>query len=193
MRPAGLVGCNCPGCSLAEAEVLGELPRWRALESLDLACTWRVAAEGPDFAAAMAASLRHLCITVWSFLGEGPGAPAAWPRLRSLHVDALRPDEQPLAEQLGEVQLPALERLEVRVGPAADVADFLDGLPGRAAALPALRALALTRCFCGDAGCGVAGCGDAEAAARVGELRQAWPGLEVRRARSPHPDDWLEV
>jgi hypothetical protein len=49
------------------------------------------------------------------------------------------------------------------------------------ASIPALRALELGRCVCGDGDCEIVGCAAPETVEVLAELRAAWPGLELRR------------
>jgi hypothetical protein len=108
-----------------------------------------------------------------------------WPQLRSLGVH----DCGTLAEQLGPVRLPRLERLVVYQFEWARVRyAFLQGFAALRPAIPALRAVELQSCFCGNYGCKVFGC--AHPAALLAKLRAAWPGLELRRFEE---EDWTQA
>jgi hypothetical protein len=149
-------------------------PRWSALESLKLHVDTSDSGGVAALSAALAPTLRRLVVPRWPF-GE-QGCAEEWPRLRSLEIWA--DDASTLAEQLGPVRLPRLERLAVRGGctPA-----FLDGFAALRPSIPALRALELWRCFCGETHCKVTGCTHPETVELLAELRAAWPGLELRR------------
>jgi hypothetical protein len=155
-------------------------PRWSALEALDL----RVNPYGGGMAAlsaALAPTLRRLAVEWWAFGEEG--CAEEWPQLRSLEFWA--DDEFTLAEQLGPVRLPRLERLAVREFDS--ISALLEGFAALRPTIPALRALELRQCVCGNDGCPVVGCTDPETVALLEELRAAWPGLEVRRSEE---QDW---
>jgi hypothetical protein len=161
-------------------------PRWSALESLELYV--RHSDSGmAALSAALAPTLRRLVAPRWPFGTEG--CAEGWPHLRSLQFWA--DDEFTLAEQLGPVRLPRLERLAVAVGEEDSVAAFvLEGFAALRPSIPALRALELQWCLCGDYGCPIVGCTHPETVALLAELRAAWPGLEVRRFEE---DDWTQA
>ena len=151
-------------------------PRWSALESLEL----RVFTSGDGMAAlsaALAPTLRRLAVEWWAFGEEG--CAEEWPQLRSLTLEA----NGTLAEQLGPVRLPRLERLVAGV-------DSLRGFAALSPSIPFLRALELRRCVCVTNGCPIVGCSHPETVALLAELRAAWPGLEVRRWQ---PEDWTQA
>jgi hypothetical protein len=142
-------------------------PRWSALEALNL---FVYSSEGvmAALSAALAPTLRRLGVYQWRFGTEG--CAEEWPQLSSLEMIG----GPILAEQLGPVRMPRLERLAVGGG------DSLRGLPARRAALPALRVVELHRCGCSNDGCPVVGCTHPRTVELLAELRAAWPGLEVR-------------
>jgi hypothetical protein len=153
-------------------------PRWSVLEALELfldSGSGGMAA----LSATLAPTLRRLVVDEWSFGTEG--CAEEWPQLRSLEVAYA---EGILAEELGPVRLPRLERLGVYNGGS------LRGFAARRAALPALRVVELELCFCGETHCKVTGCTAFETVALLAELRAAWPGLELRRWQ---PDDWTQA
>ena len=90
-----------------------------------------------------------------------------------------------LAEKLGPVRLPRLERLAVWER------HNLGGFAARRAALPALRVVELYSCCCGNYDCEVVGCTYPRTVALLAELRAAWPGLELRRWSQP--EDWAQA
>ena len=156
-------------------------PRWSALEALELFVRTR----GDGMAAlstALAPTLRRLSMNWWPFGTEG--CAEEWHQLRSLELAA----SDTLAERLGSVRLPRLERLAVRGGDSAAV--FLDGFASLRASIPALQVVELDLCFSGNYGCPVVGCTDPETVELLAELRAAWPGLEVRRFEE---DDWTQA
>ena len=129
--------------------------------------------------AALAPTLRSLEVYEWTFGTEG--CAEEWPQLRSLEIWT----RGALAQDLGPVRLPRLERLAVYEGVS------LRGLLARRAALPALRVVELRQCWCCSSHFGpVFGCANPETMALLAELRAAWPELELRRRR---PDDWTQA
>jgi hypothetical protein len=154
-------------------------PRWSALEALELYSNTSDSGGMAALSAALAPTLRRLAVDRWPFGTEG--CAEEWPQLRSLEVRT----SDTLAENLGPVRLPRLERLAVGVG------DSLRGLPARRAALPALRVVELHRCCCGHFGCPVVGCTRKKTVKLLAELRAAWPGLELRRQEEA--SDWTRV
>jgi hypothetical protein len=131
--------------------------------------------------AALAPALRRLVVPRWPFGEEG--CAEEWPQLRSLTLEA----SGALAEQLGPVRLPRLERLAVL---EHSVAVLLEGFAALRPSIPFLRALELRRCVCVTNGCPIVGCTDRETVELLAELRAAWPGLEVRRWQ---PEDWTSA
>jgi hypothetical protein len=152
--------------------------RWSALEALALGGFASESGGMPALSAVLAPTLRRLTVGTWSFGTEG--CAEEWPQLRSLEVVYGRM----LAEQLGPVRLPRLERLAVRRG------DSLRGFAARRAALPALCVVERKRCFCGNNDCVVVGGNHSKTVELLAELRAAWPGLEVRRFKE---DDWTQA
>ena len=121
--------------------------------------------------AALAPTLRRLAVGPWPFGTEG--CAEEWPQLCSLE------DWGALAHDLGPVHLPRLERMAVfREGYAPA---FPEGFDALGPSIPALRALELGRCVCGDGDCEIVGCAAPETVEVLAELRAAWPGLELRR------------
>jgi hypothetical protein len=166
-------------------------PRWSALETLEL----KVLADSGGRAAlsaALAPTLRRLVVEEWPFGGEG--CAEEWPQLRSLGVEGLSGFSDldvGLAEQLGPVRLPRLERLAVDSECANGIwSGVLEGFAALRPSIPALRVVELSGCICFNAGCLVVGCLDLETVALLAELRAAWPGLEVRRFEE---EDWAQV
>jgi hypothetical protein len=157
-------------------------PRWSALEALELYV--RPDSSGMEaLSAALAPTLRHLAVLYeWHFGTEG--CAEEWPQLRSLEV-GLWGGGSLLAEKLGPVRLPRLERLAVWER------HNLGGLPARRAALPALRVVQLRRCCCHNRDCPVVGCTNPRIVALLAELRAAWPGLEPRRCQPE--EDWTQA
>jgi hypothetical protein len=154
-------------------------PRWSALESLEL----QIFTSGGGMAAlstALAPTLRRLVVDRWPFGAEG--CAEEWPQLRSLEIMFVYGGK--LAEHLGPVRLPRLERLAVCRG------DCLRGSTARRAALPALRMVELRRCFCDVTHCKMTDCAHLQTVALLAELRAAWPGLELRRFQE---DDWTQA
>jgi hypothetical protein len=155
-------------------------PRWSSVEALELHSD--VSGGGlAALSAALAPTLRRLAVPRWPFDEEG--CAEEWPQLRSLQVDW-----GTLAKEMGPVRLPRLERLAARGGDSAAV--FLDGFAALRPSIPALRALELGRCVCGDYDCSVADCTHPRTVALLAELRAAWPGLELRRFEA---DDWTQA
>jgi hypothetical protein len=154
-------------------------PRWSALEALELYV--RIHSGGmAALSAALAPTLRRLGVSWWRFGTEG--CAEEWTQLRSLEVG----DARMLAEQLGPVRLPRLERL------AVDGGGSLHGIAARHAALPALRVVQLRQCCCDTTRCPVVGCADPETVELLAELRAAWPGLELELWRW-RPEDWTQA
>jgi hypothetical protein len=157
-------------------------PRWSALEALDL----YVRTSGGGMAAlsaALAPTLRRLAVFSWTFGTEG--CVEEWTQLRSLEVH----DWGTLAQDLGPVRLPRLERLAVIK--QDNVSSFLEGFAARRPSIPALRAVELSSCLCGIYECPIVGCTHPETVALRAELRAAWPGLELRRWQQE--DDWTQA
>jgi hypothetical protein len=153
-------------------------PRWSALEALELYV--RIDSSGmAALSAVLAPTLRRLGVWWWLFGTEG--CAEEWPQLRSLEVEYM----SNLAEQLGPVRLPRLERLAVFGGGS------LRGIAARRAALPALRVVQLRRCCCDISRCPAVGCTYPKTVALLAELRAAWPGLELRRQEED--SDWTRV
>jgi hypothetical protein len=156
-------------------------PRWSALEALELSvltCGGSMEA----FSAALAPTLRRLEVCGWPFGREG--CAEEWPQLRSLEIWT----RGTLAQDLGPVRLPRLERLAAfRVGSAAG---FLEGFAALRPSIPTLRVVELKACICSNEACEVVGCTDPETLKLLVELRAAWPGLELRRWRL---DDWTQA
>jgi hypothetical protein len=152
-------------------------PHWSVLEALDL-FVYSSGGVMAALSAALAPTLRGLVVNDWPFGTEG--CAEEWPQLRSLEIQY----HVILAEKLGPVRLPRLERL------AVDWVYSLRGLPARRAALPALRVVDLGRCRCNNSDCEVVGCTHPQAVALLAELRAAWPGLELRRYQ---PEDWAQA
>jgi hypothetical protein len=160
-------------------------PRWSALEALEL----YVDTSGGGMAAlsaALAPTLRRLAVPRWPFGEEG--CAEEWPQLRSLEFSA--DDEFTLAEQLGPVRLPRLERMAAGVGGEDSVYVFLEGFAALRSSIPALRVMELQFCLCDDDVCPIVGCTHPETVELLAELRAAWPGLELRRWRR---DDWTQA
>jgi hypothetical protein len=125
-------------------------PRWSALEALGLYCRTS-GGDAAALSAALAPTLRRLAVGEgWPF--DEKGCAEEWQQLRSLEVSACSYWSVSLAELLGPVRLPRLERL------AVDAGKCLRGFAARRAALPALRVVELADCFCGDFECPVVGC-----------------------------------
>jgi hypothetical protein len=165
-----------PSCVAALAA-----PRWSALEALEL----NVATSGGGMAAlsaALAPTLRRLVVDEWPFGTQG--CAEEWPQLSSLEVRS----GGALAEQLGPVRLPRLERLAA--GGAGSTAALLEGVAARRPSIPALRVVELSWCFCYDDDCPLAGCSHPRTVELLAELRAAWPGLEMRRLEE---DDWTQA
>jgi hypothetical protein len=156
-------------------------PRWSALEALELFAHPR-GSSSAALSATLAPTLRRLAVNEWPFGTEG--CAEEWPQLRSLRVEYCGT----LAQDLGTVRLPRLERLAVRGDDSAAV--FLDEFAALRPNLPALRVVELCPCVCGDYDCPVVGCTDPKTVALLAELRAAWPGLEVRRFEE---DDWTQA
>jgi hypothetical protein len=159
-------------------------PRWSALEALELYYYISDSSGMAALSAALAPTLRRLVVVYrWPFGTEG--CAEEWPQLRSLEIGyPVR-----LAEDLGPVRLPRLERLTV-YGDGSAAADFLEGFAALRPSIPALRVVELQWCFCGDEECQVVGCTHPQTVALLAELRAAWPGLEVRRFEE---DDWTQA
>ena len=131
--------------------------------------------------AALAPTLRRLDVIWWPFDTEG--CAEEWPQLRCLGVYST----STLAEELGPVRLPRLERLVVRYSFASH---FLEDFAALRPILPALQVLELDRCVCDNDGCPVVACTEPQTVALLAELRAAWPGLEVRRFEE---EDWTQA
>jgi hypothetical protein len=170
-------------------------PRWSALESLELC--FNPSGGMAALSAALAPTLRRLVVPRWPFGTEG--CAEEWPHLRNLEFWADK--SSPLVEQLGPVRLPRLERLAVSggfqevtedysVSQEDSVSALLEGFAALRPSIPALRALELGRCLCGDYDCPVVGCTHPNTVALLAELRAAWPRLEVRRLEA---DDWTQA
>jgi hypothetical protein len=174
-----------PSCVAALAA-----PRWSALEALEL----YVPHSGGGMAAlsaVLAPTLRRLVVDRWPFDEEG--CAEGWLQLRSLECWA--EDDPTLAEQLGAVRLPRLERMAVPVGEEDSfrgglLSAFLEGFAALRPSIPALQALELQRCVCDDDDCPLAGCSHPRTVELLAELRAAWPGLELRRLEE---DDWTQA
>jgi hypothetical protein len=161
-----------------------EAPRWTALEALDLdfnpdgsGMRVRMAA----LSATLAPTLRRLAVgsSGWPFGEEG--CAEKWPQLLSLEFPHYR--RRNLAEQLGPVRLPRLERL------AASGAS-LRGLAALRPSIPALCVVELHCCRCGHTRCPVIGCTRRKTVKLLSALRAAWPWLELRRFEG---EDWTQA
>jgi hypothetical protein len=154
-------------------------PRWSALEALELYVCHSDSAMAA-LSTALAPTLRRLVVPRWPFGTEG--CAEEWPQLRSLEIHTGW--RYILAEHLGPVRLPRLERLAARGGGS------LCGFAACGATLPALSVAELQRCCCGKYVCSVVGCSHPRTAELLAELRAAWPGLELRRFET---DDWTQA
>ena len=96
-----------------------------------------------------------------------------------------------LAEQLGPVRLPRLERLAVH--PILRGGASLRGFAALPPSIPALRVVEL-HCCCGGGNyrCPVISCTSPKTVELLAELWAAWPGLELPRGRWD-PDDWTQA
>jgi hypothetical protein len=103
-------------------------PRWSALEALDLFGDPSSSGDMAALSAALAPTLRRLVVVRSWPLFCTKGCAEEWPQLRSLDIFAH--GDSSLAEQLGPVRLPRLERVAVCEGEA------LRGFAARRAALP---------------------------------------------------------
>jgi hypothetical protein len=157
------------------------VPRWSALEALDLHGYISDSGDAAALSATLAPTLRRLAVWSWPFCTEG--CADQWPQLRSLEVGKC----SALAAQLGRVRLPRLERLAITDGQIHEPDLVFAALRP---SLPALRALELTWCFCDESRCPMAGCTHPKTVALLEELRTAWPGLEVRLFEEK--EDWAQ-